>query len=173
VQGKGPRWYCRKTKSAHVSGINRPASRACFWQGENSDHRPTAIFVPRYTIADGPDAFHRAKTMGSGGAAHHHRAIVTASFRRSEIRAGFGYFQRDRKFSPTRILRGKSITCVPARGIETGRQFGALARGSSSSDRQAKTNDNIVAFWVCTKPSAAGEEIEFEYKVQWFSRSRN
>jgi glucans biosynthesis protein len=80
---------------------------------------------------------------------------------------GFGLVQRDRDFSNYEDLEA-AYHLRPSTWVEP---VGAWGRGAVrlvEIPTPDETNDNMVAFWVPEKLPAAGEPIEFEYKLHWF-----
>ncbi len=79
---------------------------------------------------------------------------------------GFGLLQRDRVFDHYQDLEAQYHT-RPSAWIEPLAKWGQgqveLVEIPSGSERY----DNIVAFWVPAKPTEAGQELEFEYRIRF------
>ncbi|HKB92511.1 MAG TPA: glucan biosynthesis protein G [Opitutaceae bacterium] len=85
---------------------------------------------------------------------------------------GFGLFQRDRNFSHYEDLEA-DYHLRPSTWIEPVGQWGQGSIRLVELPTADETNDNIVAFWVPEKPPGAGESLDFEYKLHWFTDHTN
>lgn len=151
--------YCRKNPK--VFGVAPLTSM--FWFGENSEagHED---FRPEVHDSDG-------LMLATGGGEwiwrplSNPKAVRTATFT-TENPKGFGLMQRDRRFESYEDLEARYHQ-RPSVWVEPVGSWGKGSVRLVEIPTPDETNDNIVAFWVPEKLPAAGEPIEFEYKLHW------
>jgi glucans biosynthesis protein len=153
--------YCRKNPK--IFGIAPLTSM--FWHGENS---PTnhGDFRPEVHDSDGLMVFNGASEW-LWRPLSNPKATRVSSFSDENPR-GFGLIQRDRKYESYQDLEAH-YHLRPSAWVEP---VGAWGRGAvrlAELSAPDETNDNIVAFWVPERLPPAGEPIEFEYKLHWFT----
>ena len=83
---------------------------------------------------------------------------------------GFGLLQRDRQFEHYGDLEA-FYHQRPSLWVEPVGNWGAGAVRLVELPTKDEFSDNIVAFWVPAKLPPAGEAIEFEYNLHWFSEA--
>jgi glucans biosynthesis protein len=153
--------YCRK--NPRVLGLAPLTSM--FWHGENS---PTnhGDFRPEVHDSDGLLIFNGANEW-LWRPLSNPKSTRVSSFSDNNPR-GFGLIQRDRKFESYQDLEAH-YHMRPSAWVEP---IGNWGRGSvrlAELSAPDETNDNIVAYWVPERLPPAGEPIEFEYKLHWFT----
>ena len=153
--------YCRKNpKTIGIAPLT-----SMFWHGENS---PTnhGDFRPEVHDSDGLMIFNGASEW-LWRPLSNPKATRVAAFS-DDSPKGFGLIQRDRKFESYQDLEAH-YHMRPSAWVEP---IGNWGRGSvrlAELSAPDETNDNIVAYWVPERLPPAGEAIEFEYKLHWFS----
>jgi len=153
--------YCRKNPK--VLGLAPLTSM--FWHGENS---PTnhGDFRPEVHDSDGLLIFNGANEWLWRPLSNPKSTRVSAFSDNNPH--GFGLLQRDRKYDSYQDLEAH-YHMRPSAWVEP---IGNWGRGSvrlAELSAPDETNDNIVAFWVPEQLPHAGEPIEFEYKLHWFT----
>jgi periplasmic glucans biosynthesis protein len=91
--------------------------------------------------------------------------ILTTSFAMRELR-GFGLMQRDRNFSSYEDPEA-SYEMRPSAWIEPVGSWGPGRVELMQLHTPDETNDNIVAYWVPEKAPAAGQPLDFAYRLHW------
>ena len=153
--------YCRKNPK--VLGLAPLTSM--FWHGENSPNNH-GDFRPEVHDSDGLLIFNGANEWLWRPLSNPKSTRVSA-FSDNNPR-GFGLLQRDRKYDSYQDLEAH-YHMRPSAWVEP---IGNWGRGSvrlAELSAPDETNDNIVAFWVPEQLPQAGEPIEFEYKLYWFT----
>jgi glucans biosynthesis protein len=79
---------------------------------------------------------------------------------------GFGLMQRDREYEHYQDLEAM-YQLRPSAWVETVGDWGAGVVQLIEIPSDAEKYDNIVAFWVPAKPTAAGQDWSFEYKLHF------
>lgn len=97
------------------------------------------------------------------------RAVRTAMFIDQAPR-GFGLMQRDRQFDHYEDLEAYYHR-RPSAWVEPVGDWGAGAVRLLEIPTADEFSDNIVAFWSPARLPPAGEPIEFEYNLHWFSEA--
>ncbi|MCX6952471.1 MAG: glucan biosynthesis protein [Verrucomicrobia bacterium] len=153
--------YCRK--NPRVFGMAPLTSM--FWHGENSPNN-YGDFRPEVHDSDGLMIFNGANEWLW-------RPLSNPKFTRmaafsDENPHGFGLIQRDRKYDSYQDLEAH-YHLRPSAWVEPVGKWGRGSVRLAELSARDETNDNIVAFWVPERLPPAGEPIEFEYKLHWFS----
>ena len=91
--------------------------------------------------------------------------ILTTSFSMRELR-GFGLMQRDRNFSSYEDPEA-SYELRPSAWIEPVGSWGPGRVEMMQLHTPDETNDNVVAYWVPEKLPAAGQPLDFAYRLHW------
>ena len=153
--------YCRKNPK--VLGLAPLTSM--FWHGENS---PTqhGDFRPEVHDSDGLMIFTGASEWLWRPLSNPKATRVVAFS--DENPRGFGLIQRDRNYESYQDLEAL-YHLRPSAWVEPVGNWGRGAVRLAELSAPDETNDNIVAFWVPERLPPAGEPIEFEYKLHWFT----
>jgi glucans biosynthesis protein len=93
------------------------------------------------------------------------KQTLATSFAMRQLR-GFGLMQRDRVFSSYEDPEA-SYELRPSAWIEPLGAWGAGRVELVQLSTPDETNDNIVAYWVPEKLPAAGQPLEFSYRLHW------
>jgi periplasmic glucans biosynthesis protein len=93
------------------------------------------------------------------------KQTLATSFAMRQVR-GFGLMQRDRAFSNYEDPEA-SYELRPSAWIEPVGSWGAGRVELVQLSTADETNDNIVAYWVPEKLPAAGQPLEFAYRLHW------
>jgi glucans biosynthesis protein len=93
------------------------------------------------------------------------KQTLTTSFTMKELR-GFGLMQRDRNFHSYEDSEAR-YELRPSAWIEPTGTWGAGRIELVQLSTPDETNDNIVAYWVPEKLPAAGQPLEFSYRLHW------
>jgi glucans biosynthesis protein len=153
--------YCRKNPK--VLGLAPLTSM--FWHGENSG-TTHGDFRPEVHDSDGLMVFNGASEW-LWRPLSNPKATRVSAFSDDNPR-GFGLIQRDRKFESYQDLEAH-YHLRPSAWVEPVGNWGRGSVRLAELSAPDETNDNIVAFWVPERLPPAGEAIEFEYKLHWFS----
>ncbi len=153
--------YCRKNPK--VLGLAPLTSM--FWHGENSasnhgDFRPEVHDSDGLMISNGANEWLWRPLSNP-------RVTRVAAFSDENPR-GFGLIQRDRKYESYQDLEAH-YHLRPSAWVEPVGNWGRGSVRLAELSAADETNDNIVAFWVPARLPSAGEPIEFEYKLHWFT----
>jgi glucans biosynthesis protein len=152
--------YCRR--NAAVLGIAPLTSM--FWHGENTN-TSYDDFRPEVHDSDGLAAF-----TGTGEwifrPLTNPAAARMAAFSDENPR-GFGLVQRDRRFEDYQDLEANYHT-RPSAWVEPVGSWGRGAVRLLELPAADETHDNIVSFWQPESLPAAGEPVEYSYKLHWF-----
>ena len=153
--------YCRKNPK--VLGLAPLTSM--FWHGENS---PTnhGDFRPEVHDSDGLMINNGANEWLWRPLSNPKATRVSAFI--DENPRGFGLIQRDRKYESYQDLEA-TYHLRPSAWVEPVGNWGRGSVRLAELSAPDETNDNIVAFWVPERLPAAGEPIECDYKLHWFS----
>ncbi|MCE2027296.1 glucan biosynthesis protein [Sessilibacter corallicola] len=81
---------------------------------------------------------------------------------------GFGLAQRDRAFDNYSDLEAKYET-RPSLWIKPMSDWGEGRVELVEIPTNSETNDNIVAYWVPSKPVLAGDELSFDYRISTYN----
>ncbi|GAA6169267.1 glucan biosynthesis protein [Sessilibacter corallicola] len=81
---------------------------------------------------------------------------------------GFGLAQRDRAFDNYSDLEAKYET-RPSLWIKPMSEWGEGRVELVEIPTNSETNDNIVAYWVPSKPVLAGDELSFDYRISTYN----
>lgn len=95
------------------------------------------------------------------------RAVRTVAFQDNAPK-GFGLLQRDRQFEHYGDLEA-FYHSRPSLWVEPVGHWGAGSVRLVELPTPDEFGDNIVAYWVPAKLPPAGEPVEFEYNLHWFS----
>jgi glucans biosynthesis protein len=99
------------------------------------------------------------------------RRLLVTSFAFTQAR-GFGLLQRDR--SPASYEDPESLfDRRPSAWVEPLGDWGAGRVELVQIPTPDETNDNIVAYWVPNRPTAAGQAIEVAYRLHWLMQGPN
>jgi glucans biosynthesis protein len=153
--------YCRKNPK--VLGLAPLTSM--FWHGENSGTNH-GDFRPEVHDSDGLMVFNGASEWLWRPLLNPKATRVSAFS--DENPRGFGLIQRDRKFESYQDLEAH-YHLRPSAWVEPVGNWGRGSVRLAELSAPDETNDNIVAFWVPERLPPAGQPIEFEYKLHWFS----
>ena len=93
------------------------------------------------------------------------KRLLVAAFSTTDP-AGFGLSQRDRAFPSYEDLEAR-YELRPSVWIAPKGKWGPGRVELIQIPTPDETNDNIVAFWVPSKPPTAKQTFEFEYRVHW------
>ena len=85
---------------------------------------------------------------------------------------GFGLLQRDRNRAHYRDSEAK-YSRRPSAFVESLGEWGAGKVRLMQLPATNEYNDNVVAFWQPEKAPASGDEMEFRYRLHWFSGESN
>ena len=85
---------------------------------------------------------------------------------------GFGLLQRDRNPAHYRDDEAK-YSRRPSVMVESLGEWGAGKMHLLQIPTANEYSDNVVAFWEPEKKPAAGDELEFKYRLHWFTRESN
>jgi glucans biosynthesis protein len=85
---------------------------------------------------------------------------------------GFGLLQRDRNPAHYRDDEAK-YSRRPSVMVESLGEWGAGKIHLLQLPTANEYSDNVVAFWEPEKRPAAGDELEFKYRLRWFTRESN
>jgi len=91
--------------------------------------------------------------------------VLTTSFSMRELK-GFGLMQRDRSFTSYEDPEAR-YDLRPSAWIEPLGSWGPGRVELVMLHTPNETNDNVVAFWVPDTLPAAGEPIDFAYRLHW------
>ena len=133
-----------------------------FFFGENQPHRTD--FRPEVHDSDG-------LMVATGGGEWiwrpllNPKSILTTSFSMSSLK-GFGLMQRDRSFSNYEDPEA-SYQSRPSAWVEPIGDWGAGRVELFQLPTPDETNDNIVAYWVPATQPAAGQPLDYAYRVRW------
>ena len=133
-----------------------------FFFGENQPHRTD--FRPEVHDSDG-------LMVATGDGEWIWRPLLnpnhtlTTSFAMRELR-GFGVMQRDRRFSNYEDPEA-SYELRPSAWVEPVGSWGPGRVELMQLHTPDETNDNIVAYWVPAKAPAAGQPLDFSYRLHW------
>ena len=105
---------------------------------------------------------------------HPLRAVerVTTEFCPASNPRGFGLLQRDRNPAHYRDLEAKYAQ-RPSVFVESLGRWGPGKVRLMQLPTANEYNDNVVAFWEPEKTPARGDELDFDYRLHWFSRESN
>jgi glucans biosynthesis protein len=153
--------YCRKNPKL----LGLAPLTSMFWHGENSGTNH-GDFRPEVHDSDGLMIF-------NGGSEWLWRPLSNPKATRvsafsDENPRGFGLIQRDRKYESYQDLEAH-YHLRPSAWVEPVGNWGRGSVRLAELSAADETNDNIVAFWVPERLPPAGQAIEFEYKLHWFS----
>lgn len=133
-----------------------------FFFGENQPHRTD--FRPEVHDSDG--------LMVATGTGEwlwrpllNPKQTLATSFSMRELR-GFGLMQRDRNFSSYEDSEAR-YELRPSAWIEPVGSWGPGRVELVQLNTPDETNDNIVAYWVPEKQPAAGQPLDFSYRLHW------
>ena len=147
---------------AGVATLGIAPLTSMFFFGENQPHRTD--FRPEVHDSDG-----LMVATGDGEwlwrPLINPKQILTTSFSMRELR-GFGLMQRDRNFSSYEDSEA-SYEMRPSAWIEPVGSWGPGRVELMQLSTPDETNDNIVAYWVPAKLPAAGQPLEFAYRLHW------
>jgi periplasmic glucans biosynthesis protein len=133
-----------------------------FFFGENQPHRTD--FRPEVHDSDG-----LMVAMGEGEwiwrPLLNPKQTLTTSFAMRQLR-GFGLMQRDRSFSSYEDPEA-SYELRPSAWLEPVGSWGPGRVELVQLSTPDETNDNIVAYWVPEKLPAAGQPLDFAYRLHW------
>ena len=135
-----------------------------FWHGENSQ-APSRDFRPEVHDSGG-------LLMHTGAGEWIWRPLVNpkgirvTTFSDENPRA-FALLQRDRDFENYQDLEA-SYHARPSAWVEPLGKWGKGVIRLTEVPTTGEFDDNIVAFWAPEKLPAAGQPIEFEYRLHWF-----
>lgn len=93
------------------------------------------------------------------------RRLLVTSFSTTNPK-GFGLMQRDRQFGSYEDLEAR-YELRPSTWITPRGNWGAGRVELVQIPSPDETNDNIVAYWVPDKPTAAGDAIDLAYSIAW------
>lgn len=93
------------------------------------------------------------------------RRLLVTSFA-ADNPTGFGLQQRDRRFGSYEELAAR-YELRPSVWIEPRGHWGAGRVELVQIPTPDETNDNIVAYWVPTRPPAPGTSLNLEYRILW------
>ncbi len=153
--------YCRKNPK--VLGLAPLTSM--FWHGENSGTNH-GDFRPEVHDSDGLMIFNGASEW-LWRPLSNPKATRVSAFSDDNPR-GFGLIQRDRNYESYQDLEAH-YHLRPSAWVEPVGNWGRGSVRLAELSAADETNDNIVAFWVPERLPPAGQAIEFEYKLHWFS----
>lgn len=91
--------------------------------------------------------------------------MLTTSFSMRSLR-GFGLMQRDRNFSSYEDSEAR-YELRPSAWIEPVGSWGPGRVELMQFNTPDETNDNVVAYWVPEQLPAAGQPLEFAYRLHW------
>lgn len=153
--------YCRKNPKA----LGLAPLTSMFWHGENSQNN-FGDFRPEVHDSDGLMVFNGASEWLWRPLANPKATRVSAFS--DENPKGFGLMQRDRKYDSYQDIEA-NYHLRPSAWVEPVGNWGKGSVRLAELSGPDETNDNIVAFWVPDTLPPAGEPIEFEYKLHWFT----
>ena len=153
--------YCRTNPK--VLGLAPLTSM--FWHGENSATNH-GDFRPEVHDSDGLMIFNGANEWLWRPLSNPKATRVSAFS--DENPHGFGLIQRDRKYESYQDLEAH-YHLRPSAWVEPVGNWGRGSVRLAELSAADETNDNIVAFWVPERLPPAGDPIEFEYRLHWFS----
>ncbi|HVF17500.1 MAG TPA: glucan biosynthesis protein G [Steroidobacteraceae bacterium] len=133
-----------------------------FFFGENQPHRtdfrPEVHDSDGLMVATGEGEWLWRPLLNPNG-------TLTTSFGMRSLR-GYGLMQRDRNFSNYEDPEA-SYELRPSAWIEPVGDWGAGRVELVQLSTPDETNDNIVAYWVPENLPAAGQPLEFSYRLHW------
>lgn len=135
--------------SMFLFGSNQPASRANF--------RPQLHDSDGLAIRSGAERLWRPL--------NNPRRLSVSSFQVDQLR-GFGLMQRTRSFMRFEDLEDR-YELRPSVWVEPRGDWGSGRVELIEIPTADETNDNIVAFWVPAKPTAAGVPLHLDYRLHW------
>jgi glucans biosynthesis protein len=91
--------------------------------------------------------------------------VLATSFSMRSLK-GFGLMQRDRNFSSYEDSEAR-YELRPSAWVEPVGSWGPGRVELVQLSTPDETNDNIVAYWVPENPPAAGQPLDFEYRLHW------
>ncbi len=140
-----------------------------FWRDEDdarppNDHRPEVHDSDTLVIEDaaGKEESHSLARVDR---------ITTELYLGKNLK-GFGLLQRDRNPAHYRDREAKYAR-RPSVFVESLGEWGAGAVRLMQLPATNEYNDNVVAFWQPEKIPASGEEMDFRYRLHWFTEESN
>jgi glucans biosynthesis protein len=145
-----------------VSTLGIAPLTSMFTFGENQPHRTD--FRPEVHDSDG-----LMIAMGEGEwiwrPLLNPNQMLTTSFSMRSLR-GFGLMQRDRNFSSYEDSEAR-YELRPSAWIEPVGSWGPGRVELMQFNTPDETNDNVVAYWVPEQLPAAGQPLDFAYRLHW------
>ena len=140
-----------------------------FWRGEAQPH-PQHDRRPEVHDSDG-----LLIETAAGGQEWHPlqpvEKVTTRLFAQTNPK-NFGLLQRDRNPAHYRD-REAEYERRPSVGVESLGEWGEGTVRLMQLPATNEYNDNVVAFWQPQKSPAAGDELEFKYRLHWFAEGSN
>jgi len=153
----------RFTRANRLSGLGVAPLTSMFLYGEN-DHRIDNDWRPEIHDTDG-------LAIWSGNGEWIWRPLTNPANLRFNAYAdenprGFGLLQRDRNFNHYQD-DGAYYERRPSVWVEPRSDWGKGSIQLVELPALDETSDNIVAFWNPAKPTQAGQELLFAYRLYW------